>query len=231
MEGKLSLLTTLDGSLTFYNQQIHQSYHSVNGALQESTHVFLENGLENYLQIHKPGKISILEVGFGSGLNFLVTADYCQSRKIHLSYTGIEPYLIEKSLLQNSQYHKWIHNQELWDTFILKYSEEMKEQLQAQLSDFVHLDLIKTTLHDYSTAFTYDLIFYDAFAPATQPELWDEASIIHALTMLKPEGRFISYSITGDLKRILRAQGFTIEKPKGAAGKREMLRTYKKLEK
>lgn len=229
MEGKLSLLTTLDGSFTFYNQQIHQSYHSVNGALQESTHVFLENGLENYLQIYKPGQISILEVGFGSGLNFLVIADYCESKKILLTYTGIEPYLIERSLLENSQYHKWIRHQLLWDTFINSYSEEMEDQQQTQLSLFVHLNLIKTTLLEYNTNATYDLIFFDAFAPATQPELWQEESILHALSMLKPEGRFISYSITGDLKRILRAQGYTIEKPKGAAGKREMLRTYKKL--
>lgn len=226
MEGKLTILPTLDGSLTFYNQTIHQSYHSVNGALQEARHVFLENGLFRYLHMLPVSQINILEVGFGAGLNFMVTADYCESKGINLNYTGLEPYPIERSLMIESHYNKWINHQKIWNNFIADYSDTAHET-DLQLSELVKLSFNKISLSDYKSDQKFDLIYYDAFAPATQPELWEKPSISHALSLLAPDGLFISYSITGNLKRILRAEGFVVEKPKGAAGKREMVRAYK----
>lgn len=226
MEGKLTILPTLDGSLTFYNQTIHQSYHSVNGALQEARHVFLENGLFQFLQAFPREEISILEVGFGAGLNFMVTADYCESQNITLNYTGLEPYPVDRSLIIESHYNKWINHQKLWNNFISCYKDTLR-LVEMRLSSLIKLRFEKILLEAFKSEKKYDLIYYDAFAPATQPELWDRDSILHALSMLADNGMFISYSITGNLKRILRSEGFTVEKPKGAAGKREMVRAYK----
>lgn len=226
MEGRLTLLPTLDGSLTFYNQHIHQSYHSVNGALQEARHVFLENGLFHYLSLYRPAEISILEVGFGSGLNFLVTADYCESNGLKLNYTGLEPHPVERDLLIESHYNKWINHQKLWNGFIGQYDPD-NASTRMELSPTIRLDLERSSLENYTGTRLHDLIYFDAFAPLTQPELWERKAILQALSLLKPDGRFITYSITGNLKRILKAEGYRIEKPKGAAGKREMLRAYK----
>ncbi len=228
MEGKLTLLPTSDGSLTFYNQAIHQSYHSVNGALQEARHVFLENGLFEYLNLFPVKSLSILEVGFGAGLNFLVTADHCESNGLTLDYTGIEPHPVERSMLIESHYNKWINHQKIWNNFIGNYADNVSDQ-EMLLSQLISLKLEKSNFESFIPAGKYDLIYFDAFAPATQPELWERNSILHAISLLNPNGRFISYSITGNLKRILRAEGLTVEKPKGAAGKREMVRAYRAL--
>ena len=228
MEGKITLLPTLDGSLTYFNLDIQQSYHSMNGALQEAHHVFLENGLLNFQQLYHAKEINILEIGFGSGLNFLVSADYCEANNIYLNYTGIEPYPLERTLLIDSHYNKWVNHQKLWNSYLYAYNDLFKSGTMMNLSSNVNLRLMHQELERFQTAEYADIIYFDAFAPGTHPEIWEKQSIVHALSFLKPQGHFITYSITGNLKRILRSIGFTIEKPKGAAGKREMLRAYKK---
>jgi tRNA U34 5-methylaminomethyl-2-thiouridine-forming methyltransferase MnmC len=228
MDGKITLLPTLDGSLTFYNQEIHQTYHSLNGALQEARHVFLENGLLHYLEKSQRREVSVLEVGFGSGLNFLVVADYCESKALSLSYCALEPFLLSKDLFMESGYNKWIHQQKIWNRLIASFPEPFIDHSLLPLGEFVKLELIKKKIQDFNSPKRFDLIFYDAFAPDTQPEMWESNTIEKVLSFLKPNGIFITYSITGNLKRIFRSLDFTIDRPKGAAGKREMFRAYQK---
>ncbi len=225
MEGTVNLLPTLDGSLTFYNKDIHQAYHSLNGALQEARHVFLENGLQFYLQKLKEKEIqvkniSILEVGFGSGLNFLINADFCESHQIHLNYTGIEPYPLSKELFTESGYYKWIHNQKLWVQLLESLPEPIVDHSLSPIGDFIRLEILKKKIQEFATEKKFDLIYFDAFAPQTQKELWEMETIRKVLFFLKPGGMFITYSITGNLKRIFRSLNYHIQKPKGAAGKR-----------
>ena len=227
MDGNITLLPTLDTSFTFYNREIHQTYHSLNGALQEARHVFLENGIEYFLQKNPNAQPSILEIGFGSGLNFLVVADYCESREFRIHYTGIEPFPLSKDLFMESQYNKWIHHQKLWNVLIDSYPEPFIDHSLLPISDFIRLEIVKKKIQDFETEKLFDLIFYDAFAPGTQPEMWEPKVIEKVISFLKPGGIFITYSITGNLKRIFRSMDFEIEKPKGAAGKREMFRAFK----
>lgn len=229
MDGKITLLPTLDTSFTFYNQEIHQTYHSLNGALQESRHVFLENGFEYYIQKNPGIEPKILEVGFGSGLNFLLVADYSESRNLRIHYSALEPYPLPKLLFAESHYNKWIHHQKLWNRLLESFPDPFSIQDLLTISDFIELKLIKKKVQEVELDDKFDLIFYDAFAPGTQPEMWEPETIEKTCRLLKPGGMFITYSITGNLKRIFRSLQFEIEKPKGAAGKREMFRAFQKL--
>ena len=229
MDGKITLLPTLDSSLTFYNQEIHQTYHSLNGALQEARHVFLENGLEYFLQTYPDAQPSILEIGFGSGLNFLVTADYGESRSIPINYTALEPYPLMKELFSESHHNKWIHHQKIWNHLLESFPEPFIEHSLLPISEFIKLELVKRKIQDFDSTKQFDLVFYDAFAPGTQPEMWSPEIIQKTCLFIKPGGMFITYSITGNLKRIFRNLNFDIEKPKGAAGKREMFRAVKNV--
>src|ERR1700749_4346832 len=100
----LQIVTTADGSNTIFNSEVGENYHSRHGALQESRHVFLESGLKQFLAATGAGSVSVLEVGFGTGLNFLLTADYCINRDISLDYTGIEAYPLSEEMISQTGY-------------------------------------------------------------------------------------------------------------------------------
>ncbi len=227
MNGNLSVIPTLDGSNTFYDHRVGQSYHSINGALQESKHVFLVNGLIHYLEKYDPSTITILEVGFGAGLNFLITADYCRRENIRLEYTGIEPFPLQARLFVLGDYSKWLRDETLWNNLASGYSGAWTPGASIDFGSGIDLKLVKLPLLEYPSGHEFNMVFYDAFSPLSQPGMWLSESIDHVSSLLDKKGYFISYSITGDVKRILRSRGFIIEKPKGAAGKREMLRAYR----
>jgi len=229
MDGKLTLLKTLDSSFTFYNREIHQTYHSLNGALQEARHVFLENGLEYFISKNPESNPRILEIGFGSGLNFLVVADFAESRNLPLYYTALEPFPISKSLFTETHYNTWIHHQKIWNSLLESFPDPFDDHNLLRITEGIQLELFKKKIQEFQINRKYDLIFYDAFAPGTQPEMWLPETIQKACDFLNPGGMFITYSITGNLKRIFRSMNFEIERPKGAAGKREMFRALKTI--
>ena len=212
----LKLVQTADGSNTIFNEAVGENYHSRNGALQESRHVFVEAGLNYFLGQTNPKEVSILEVGFGTGLNFLLSANECQKRNIRLSYTGIEAYLLTDELISRTGYQEYV-SPKLWQEFIAAYPDSFK-------TDNIELDIAACPLSDFQSGKRFDIIYFDAFAAARQPEMWNEAAISHTAQFIKPCGVFVTYAITGNLKRMLRSLGFTIQKIPGAAGKREMLR-------
>jgi tRNA U34 5-methylaminomethyl-2-thiouridine-forming methyltransferase MnmC len=220
----LSLVATGDGSKTIYNPVVGEHYHSRHGALQESKHVFLNAGLQYFLSQFNTGSVSILEVGFGTGLNFLLTADYCDYKGIHLDYMGIEAYPLNSNLLQETGYHQYIQGH-LWNSFINSYETALNATATINSSCF--LNIAAMPLMEFSTEKKYDLVYFDAFAAAYQPEMWSDQAISHTINFLKPGGVFVTYAITGHLKRLISTLGCTIEKIKGAPGKREMLRAIK----
>ncbi len=213
---------TADGSNTLYNETIGEHYHSKHGALQESKHVFINAGL-NHAVINQ-SEISVLEVGFGTGLNFLLSFEYCENNKIKLNYTGIEAFPLSTKLIEETGYSTYVPN-EIWSGFIVKYQEALKAS--QNLAPLCELEIAHTTLTEFNTDKKFDLIYYDAFSIQHQPEMWTDEIIAHTCTFLKPGGTFVTYAITGKLKRALKANGFTIEKLPGAPGKREMLRALK----
>lgn len=213
---------TADGSNTLYNETIGEHYHSKHGALQESKHVFIDAGLK-YATAEK-SEISILEVGFGTGLNFILSFEYGVQNNIRLDYTSIEAFPLTTEVINQTGYSAYVSPQ-TWDDFISNYNEALKGE--QTLSSHCKLEIPHTTLADFNTEKKFDVIYYDAFSVQHQPEMWSNEIIAHACSFLKPGGTFVTYAITGNLKRAVKACGFTIEKLPGAPGKREMLRATK----
>ncbi|UKJ06499.1 tRNA (5-methylaminomethyl-2-thiouridine)(34)-methyltransferase MnmD [Solitalea lacus] len=222
----VQLIKTADGSYTLLQQDLMQTYHSVNGALQEAKHVFLETGLMHFRLLTNPNEVNILEVGFGTGLNFLVTAEYCEHENIKLNYFGVEAYPVSLEVISQTEFELQLTNPSIWQNYISNYTRLLNGEL-IDLGANVKLKIERQKILQTNLSPTFDIVYYDAFAPAIQPEMWSEETIRHVASFLKPGGLFVTYSITGNLKRILKSLGFTIEKPKGAAGKREMLRARK----
>jgi len=223
MDELLSFALTSDGSKTLFNPVVGEHYHSRHGALQESRHVFLESGLKYFLK-EGPKEVSILEVGFGTGLNFLVSAEYCNSEMVGMEYTGIEAYPLSSDLINKTDYDQYLSTA-LWDTFTLKYQQALREEVE--LSPYCKLQIACTKLIEFQTAKSFDVLYFDAFAAIHQAEMWSEEALSHISQFLRPGGVFVTYAITGNLKRTMKRLGFSIEKAPGAPGKREMLRAVK----
>lgn len=220
----LTLVETADGSKTIYNAQVGEQYHSRHGALQESQHVFLNSGLTFFLEKYEADTADILEVGFGTGLNFLVTADYSIQNRIKIHYTGIEAYPLPLEMITSTDYNQYL-SADTWEAFLENYPRAF--ETTTQISAYCNLEIIERKLLEFSTKRLYDIIFFDAFAAIHQPEMWTDESLSHICSFIKRGGVFVTYAITGNLKRSMKALGFSIEKAPGAPGKREMLRAVK----
>lgn len=213
---------TADGSNTLYNETIGEHYHSKHGALQESKHVFIDAGLK--FASSGKSEIAILEIGFGTGLNFILSLAYCIENNIKLDYTSIEAFPLTKDLIEQTGYSEYVP-ENVWNTFMANYDQAL---LAAQpLPQIGQLEIPHNTLEAFHTDKKFDLIYYDAFSVQHQPEMWSDEIIAHACSFLKDGGTFVTYAITGKLKRAVKANGFSIEKLPGAPGKREMLRAVK----
>lgn len=221
------LIQTADGSNTLYNESIGENYHSKHGALQESKHVFIDAGLKHAITSFPDQEISILEVGFGTGLNFLMSITHSTENQIVLKYTGLEAFPLTIEELESTGYNAYVPDT-IWNSLIDNYGKAL---LQAvNLLPNQQLKIVQTYLHRFQTEQRFDLIYFDAFSVQHQPEMWTDEIIAHTCQFLKPGGIFVTYAITGKLKRALKAVGFTIEKLPGAPGKREMLRAIKTIE-
>ncbi|MES2419476.1 MAG: tRNA (5-methylaminomethyl-2-thiouridine)(34)-methyltransferase MnmD [Bacteroidota bacterium] len=218
------LVPTADGSNTLFNDIIGEHYHSSNGALQESKHVFLEAGLKYAINQKKERQLSILEVGFGTGLNFILSYAYCEQHQIELNYTGIEAFPLPKDIIEQTNYKQFVP-EVIWQNFIDKYEQSLHQK--CTLSSLGKLEIAHCALADFKDRATFDVLYYDAFSVKHQPEMWTNEIITHACSFIKVGGVFVSYAITGNLKRAVSNCGFTIEKLSGAPGKREMLRAIK----
>ncbi len=216
------LVETADGSKTLFNPSVGENYHSKHGAYQESQHVFVDSGLAHYHQLYQLHTLSVLEIGFGTGLNFLLSADYASSKNIQLNYTGVEAYPLEVNILKTVEYQQYIKTPDLYNRYIDAYDAVLS--VEKTINDYNKLRVHPLHLLDFTTDERFDIIYFDAFAKIHQAEMWNEESISHVCKFLKDKGIFVTYSVTGDLKRTLKNLGFSIERPAGAAGKREMMR-------
>jgi tRNA U34 5-methylaminomethyl-2-thiouridine-forming methyltransferase MnmC len=223
MDTELKIVTTADGSKTIYNSSVGENYHSRHGALQESMHVFLNSGLKYFLDNHSSDSVHVLEVGFGTGLNFLLSANYCSENQIKLNYTGIEAYPLTAEMIAQTGYDEYIYPV-TWNSFLNHYPEALRTAVQI---NSCQLQIAHCQLLNFSGKVQYDVIYFDAFAAIHQPEMWNEEAIAHTVKFLKQGGVFVTYAITGNLKRMLKSLGFKVEKAPGAPGKREMLRAVK----
>lgn len=217
---------TKDGSHTISVPEMNVTYHSVHGAIQESEHVFikaglLDSGIFDYIGVHQ-----VLEIGFGTGLNALLTLIEADKHKNRIYYTAIEPFPLDEPLIAQLNYCEQLnlpHYQRLFEKVHQCGREEMYEITQ-------HFRLTKhnTTLQEFSTDEAYSIVYYDAFAPAAQPELWTKEIFEKLYSMMAEGGLLVTYCSKGDVQRSMKAAGFTIEKIPGPPGKREMIRAVKR---
>ncbi|WP_256007569.1 tRNA (5-methylaminomethyl-2-thiouridine)(34)-methyltransferase MnmD [Pedobacter deserti] len=215
---------TADGSNTLYSESIGEHYHSKHGALQESRHVFVDAGLNHAIERFPGREISILEVGFGTGLNFLLSAATAHEAGVPLNYVALEAFPLRAEELELTGYGAYVPS-ELWQSMLLNYGKALQQSVEIIPAQ--RLKIHHTYLHRYEPTTLFDLLYYDAFSVQHQPEMWTDEIIAHACRFLKPGGIFVTYAITGKLKRALKSLGFDIEKLPGAPGKREMLRAIK----
>ncbi|NJY64274.1 tRNA (5-methylaminomethyl-2-thiouridine)(34)-methyltransferase MnmD [Salinimicrobium sp. CDJ15-81-2] len=222
---KREIIKTADGSATIYLPEWNEHYHSKHGAVQEALHVFIRTGLEHYLEKHSPETVSILEIGFGTGLNALLTFFEAEKRKIKISYTGVEAYPVSAVELEALDYAAVIPDEEAAAVF--KKLHETSWENRSEISPFFDLQKEKKFFSEITATSEYDLIYFDAFGPRVQPELWSEAVFKNMYNTLRSQGVLVTYSAKGDVRRAMQATGFEVERLPGPPGKREMLRATK----
>ena len=215
---------TEDGSSSIYNPELDETYHSTHGAIQESNHVFIDAGLHHFFNKNKGRKeIKIFEVGFGTGLNALLTSYSLITHSTSINYTSIELNPLDPKVIGNLNYPSQIVGSEpmfksihrsLWGVF-----EILKENFA--------LRKIHASFLTYKPDGLVDLIFFDAFSPDKQPELWTLESLKKCYKMLSTGGVFVTYSAKGQLKRDLKSLHFEVESLPGPPGKFEMIRATK----
>lgn len=225
MANEIKIIDTGDGSKSLYHQELNETYHSTHGALTESKHVFIQHGLE-HLRSEGKESLSILEIGLGTGLNALLSQAYAiEHPDIDLDYTTLEPYPIADKLVVQLDYYKFLQehvNKRDFET-IHQCPWEVKHEL---LSNFA-FSKYKTRLQQFETNSKFDVIFYDAFAPSKQAEMWESELIEKTSRMLSAGGVLVTYCAKGQLKRDLATFGLTVETLAGPPGKKEMVRASK----
>ena len=213
---------THDGSSTLYSERFGETYHSRHGAIQESMHVFMQAGWESLDP--KPEKLHILEMGFGTGLNALLAAQRAIAEQQAVYYTSLEAYPIGEDEITALNYGSMLDEQVLFAAIHQAPWDEI-----AQINPFFILNKRHCKLEEFSgKKDNYHLVFYDAFAPNSQPELWTEAVFENMHRYMAPGGLLTTYCAKGDVRRAMQAAGLDAKRLPGPPGKREMLRAEKK---
>lgn len=219
---ELALFLTGDGSHSLRSQRFGVSYHSTHGALQESRHIFIDAGLQPLLT-DETATLRILEMGFGTGLNaLLVRLVARQYPRTSFDYTSYEQYPITSERARSLNYPQLLS---LETSDLLQLHDAPWGEVISLEDNFTFTKRREDFLSiDGNSQRPYDLIFYDAFAPETQPDLWTEAAMQVCAQRLRPGGTLVTYCAKGQFKRSLRAAGFTVEALPGPIGKREITR-------
>ncbi|SRR5258706_44241 len=222
----VEIITTSDGSHSLRNIELDETYHSTHGAIQESVHVFIRNGLMFFENQNRPVEIRVLEVGFGTGLNALLTLKYTLGSKLQIHYTSLEAHPVDDKTIQQLNYPEILGLKGAASLFQKVHAASWTQE-DAILSNFVlKKQLGRLQDIDLGTE-QFDLIYFDAFAPAKQPELWEIGMLGKIEQSMKPGAVFVTYCAKGQLKRDLRSLGLRVETLPGAPGKKEMVRALK----
>ncbi len=215
---------TGDGFPTFFVPSLNEHYHSVHGAYHESMHVFIEAGLNYFLSQHDRSP-SILEVGFGTGLNAWLSLREAGKRKIPVHYTALEPFPVEPlSLLQLAEAD--LQNRELQFSD-LETMHLSPFNTDVAITPFFTLHKLKTSIELLDAARTFDIVYFDAFGPQVQPEIWQTEIFRKLFNAMQNDAVLVTYSAKGAVRRSMQEVGFSVERIPGPKGKREMLRAIK----
>lgn len=220
---KREIRTTADGSVTIFLPEWEESYHSKHGAIQEANHVFIEQGLQF---INLPN-LSILEIGFGTGLNALLTLIEAKNKNLKVNYVGIEAFPISQSEVDSLNYISTLKESSFQKNFEKLHVCDW--EVSHQIND--NFKLTKNQLFFKEIKYTnqFDLIYFDAFGYRVQPDLWSEEIFKIMFNALKPSGVLVTYACRTPIKKAMLNAGFKTEKLPGPPGKREMLRGIKSV--
>jgi len=220
----LKIIKTSDGSHTIYNSELNETYHSLHGSINESNTVYIQNGLEYYIKKKSRKKINILEVGFGTGLNFLLTNIFFERRKENIFYHTIEPYPLPNEVIEKLNYVSEVGEQ-YKDIFSL--SHNLENDKKNYISENLEFLKSETSLENTILTDKYDIIFYDAFAPSKQPSMWKRINLEKIFSHMKNGSVLVTYCSSGQFKRDLKSIGFKVDVLPGPKGKKEMVRAIK----
>lgn len=219
---KPELIKTADGSHSLFLKDLDEHYHSVHGAIQESKHVFLQAGLS---QFNDKKSISILEIGFGTGLNALLTLIENKNSNRVIDYTTLEAFPLEMEVVNQLNYVQELNASDYHSIYLKMHESEWETKISIHHN--FNFTKVKNTLQEVSFPQQYDLIYFDAFGPRVQPELWTEEVFTKIYNATAKGGMLVTYCAKGEVKRTLKKVGFVLETLPGPPGKREMIRVTK----
>jgi len=214
---------TSDGSVTLFVPDLDEHYHSKNGAVQESQHVYLNAGLRHYIKTIDKHKelcnkdIQILEFGFGTGLNAFLTALEAEKQKVKIQYSALEKFPLSQKIIEKLNYSAD-------NEFLFQQIHQSTWENQVQISPYFALCKINIDFDLFHFPNHYDVVYFDAFAPDKQPEVWTQELFDKIFSAMNQGGILTTYCAKGSVRRLMQQAGFHVERISGAAGKREMLR-------
>jgi tRNA U34 5-methylaminomethyl-2-thiouridine-forming methyltransferase MnmC len=216
------LIVTADGSHTFYLPELDEHYHSTYGAIQESLHIYINEGL---LKVSST-EINILEIGFGTGLNAFLTAVFAKKLNLSVRYFSIEKYPLTELEYNKLNYPELIFPE---DAGIFKCIHSCAWNVETRIIPGFWLKKIEADLlsYEFDKDLKFDLVYYDAFAPSKQPEMWSNETIGKICSAVKIDGILATYCAKGSVRRSFASHGFEISRIPGPAGKKEIIRGKK----
>jgi tRNA U34 5-methylaminomethyl-2-thiouridine-forming methyltransferase MnmC len=217
MKADSRLVLTADGSHTVVNRELGIHYHSVFGSVQESERVFIELGLQEAMT-RFADTLQVFEMGLGTGLNALLTARDARKQQHRVNYVAVEPYPLPVDEALDLNYDHLLH------TFWVADIHEAAWNEPTSINEFMQLTKIRMPVANFETDQKFHLIYFDAFAPEAQPELWTEEVFMQMGSLLVPGGILTTYCSKSYVQRNLKTAGFTVEKHRGPARKREVIR-------
>lgn len=223
---KREIFVTADGSHSLRIPGWDEQYHSRHGAIREAVYVFINRGLQYRLDKHRPaGNLSILEIGFGTGLNALLTALYVDKHKVKVDYCGVEAFPLEATLWKKLNYAQLVQADSAPLIYQLLHDAPWDQNCIVTPNFTLHK--CRDHIESFCQRDAFDLIYFDAFGARVQPELWTDTVFENMYQSLKKEGVLVTYSSKGSVRRAMLSAGFKVEKLPGPPGKREMLRAVK----
>lgn len=216
------ITTSEDGSSSLYSDEYGEHYHSVHGAVAESRHIFINEGLH---KVKKP-EISVLELGFGSGLNALLSLDFALKRPdITIHYTGIEKHPIDPAIIEQLNYPEILN---IHRSFFQELHNAPNDT-RTKISSNFFMRRLQQDIRDMQLDECYDLVYFDAFSPEKQADLWTEAVFSKIFEYCNSKARLLTYSAKGTVKQALRTAGFQVKRLPGPQGKRHILQAIKEF--
>lgn len=222
-DDRVKIIITEDGSHSLFVPSLNETYHSRHGAVQESQHVFIKSGLEKLLE--RTSDVRLLEVGFGTGLNIWLTLKSLLDKEVKAHCTTLETFPLDKETYASLNFADG-STAELKNYFITMH--EARWNKSVAITNHFSLEKIQSSFQDFSTDKKFNLVYYDAFGPPVQPELWEQSIFEKMATLMEKDGILATYCAKGQVRRNMEASGFAVERLQGPPGKREMLRATKK---